>query len=129
MHGPPTVVIGAVGRVPCCSGGSTGSSLSMQASHSFADPSSAVGLPRNQLHQYVVVPTNDMGRLVLEVQWLADGPNSPLEAWVLIKDLWGTGEATCNVRHIAFTQGISVAKATQQLKKVEIRYPKRAPRE
>ena len=37
MHGPPTVVIGAVGRVPCCSGGFAGSSLSVQASHSFAE--------------------------------------------------------------------------------------------
>ncbi len=44
---------------------------------------------------------------------------------LLIGDFNDTGRGTCNVRRISFTDGISVAKAKKQLKKVEVGYAKK----
>jgi hypothetical protein len=83
-------------------------------------------LPRNMVHDFQVVPTGGGGDwLYIERIEAWDNGDGTVDIDVRIEDLFDSGAQTCNVRRISFTDGISVAKAKKQLKKVTIAYPKK----
>jgi hypothetical protein len=83
-------------------------------------------LPRNMVHDFQVVPTGGAGDwLYIQRVDTRDNGDGTLSVDVVINDFWDTGVQTCNVRRISFTDGISVAKAKMQLKKVEVSYHKK----
>ena len=85
-------------------------------------------LSRNMVHEFMVVPTNGYYLFIEQVEFVQIGSGA-LAADVLVDDWGNSGLGTCNIRHIAFTQGISPAKAKQQLKKVEVTYHKKHSKE
>ena len=81
-------------------------------------------LPRNMVHEFQLVNTKIGEWLYVDrVEWFANADGTQ-DAWVRIDDSPDAGTGTCTLRRISFTEGISVAKAKQQLKKVEISYAK-----
>jgi len=85
-------------------------------------------LPRNMVHEFMVVPTNGHWLFIDQVMWLPEA-DGELRANLFVDDFTNSGLGTCNIRRISFTQGISLAKAKQQLNKVEVSYPKKPPSE
>jgi hypothetical protein len=89
-------------------------------------------MPRWMVHDFQVVPTNNPPNSSylyidrVEAQNHADGT---IDLWVLVQNSSPAWSGTCNIRRITWTEGISVAKAKQQLKKVEVGYPKKHPKE
>ena len=82
-------------------------------------------LPRNMVHDFQVVPTNNLDLLyIVRVEMVHQGDDK-LSAWVRVDDANNTGSGTCNIRRISFTAGISIANAKKQLKKVEVSYAKK----
>jgi hypothetical protein len=82
------------------------------------------GLPRSMVHQFQLVNTKVGEWLYIErVEWYAKADGTQ-DAWVRINDDPDASTGTCNLRRISFTEGISVARAKQQLKMVEVSYAK-----
>ena len=85
-------------------------------------------LPRNMVHEFMVVPTGDVFLYVDRVEFSQFG-SAPgtLRADVHVETSGTLNTGTCNIRRISFTDGISIAKARQQLKGVDVSYTWRAP--
>jgi len=86
-------------------------------------------LPRNMVHDFQLVGTNTV---TVYIDYVLVGQDSfdasEQSAFVRIDDYGNSGTATCNLRLISWTDGISVASAKKQLKQVKVSYAKKLPK-
>jgi hypothetical protein len=87
-------------------------------------------LPRNMVHEFMVVPTGDVFLYVDRVEFSQFG-SAPgtLSADVHVDTSGTVNTGACNIRRISFADGISIAKARQQLERVDVSYHKTRSRD
>ena len=82
------------------------------------------------VHEFMVVPTSDVFLYVDKVEFSQFGAApGTLRADVHVKTSGTLNTGTCDIWRISFTDGISIAKARQQLKRVDVSYHKARSRD
>ena len=78
-------------------------------------------MPRHMVHEFQVVPTGSASSwLYIDRVETRTNPDGTLRLWVYVKQISNIPGATCNMRHIAWFDGISVAAAKASLADVKV---------